>query len=167
MIDPASLLDPIILGIVEGLTEFIPVSSTGHLILTERIIGYDGPQVLTATEFSFFLAIPTMFGAAAFDLFKSRALISADDIYRDRRWAGRVVPGRDGRRALARPLRRPSRLLDFRMVSHRRGQLHAGAARNGPLIPETSDRPAQQDPAPTDRPARQDIRRVMHSEIDA
>lgn len=32
------------------------------------------------TEFSFFLAIATMFGAAAFDLFKSRALISADDV---------------------------------------------------------------------------------------
>lgn len=53
------------------------VSRAGASIVGAEFLGVERK---TAAEFSFFLAIPTIFGAAAYDLFKNRHNLSMDDV---------------------------------------------------------------------------------------
>ena len=46
-----SILDTIIIAIVEGLTEFLPVSSTGHMIIAQNILGIPSDDFVKAFTF--------------------------------------------------------------------------------------------------------------------
>ncbi|MWV44056.1 undecaprenyl-diphosphate phosphatase [Paenibacillus sp. HJL G12] len=64
----------IILGIVEGITEFIPVSSTGHMILTSKLLGYNDQDPVMKTfevviQLGAILAIALVYWRRILDLF--------------------------------------------------------------------------------------------------
>ena len=63
MSESISYLDAVILGIVEGVTEFLPVSSTGHLTVAEKFLGLsvDDPAVTAFTAIIQFGAIVATF----------------------------------------------------------------------------------------------------------
>ena len=45
-----TLFDSVILGVIEGFTEFLPISSTGHLIVASEFLGIDQTSVTKAYE---------------------------------------------------------------------------------------------------------------------
>jgi len=57
-----TVLEAVISGIVQGLTEFLPVSSSGHLVILHKIFGLKEPQI----AFDIFLHIGTMVSVLIF-----------------------------------------------------------------------------------------------------
>src|SRR3954462_7581350 len=64
-------IQAIILGVVEGLTEFLPVSSTGHLTIAEQLLGLK----VDASDVTAFTAVIQMGAIAAGRLFFWRDIV--------------------------------------------------------------------------------------------
>jgi undecaprenyl-diphosphatase len=72
-----SWLDALKVGVAQCFALIPGTSRSGATIIGGMLFGLSRPA---ATEFSFFLAVPTLCAAGAYDLWKNRALFSADDL---------------------------------------------------------------------------------------
>ncbi len=76
-VDDMQPLDAVKLGLVQCLAMIPGTSRSGATIIGGMLLGLSRQA---ATDFSFFLAIPTLIGAGAYSLYKERALLSAADL---------------------------------------------------------------------------------------
>jgi len=75
--DDMSVLDALKVGLVQCLAMIPGTSRSGATIIGGMLLGLSRKA---ATDFSFYLAIPTLIGAGAYSLYKERALLSMDDL---------------------------------------------------------------------------------------
>ena len=75
-VDELSALDALKVGLVQCLAMVPGTSRSGATIIGGMLLGLSRQA---ATDFSFFLAIPTLIGAGAYSLYKERALLSMAD----------------------------------------------------------------------------------------
>lgn len=66
-----SIPEAVLLGIVEGITEFLPVSSTGHLLVVADLLGLAGPEIESATD-TFAIAVQLGAILAVLALYRTR-----------------------------------------------------------------------------------------------
>lgn len=78
MLNLLELIKVIILGIVEGITEFLPISSTGHLIVVGDLLKFNGKF---ASTFEIFIQLGAIIAVAVYyrkDLLKQLSVITKD-----------------------------------------------------------------------------------------
>lgn len=75
-VDDMTMLDALKVGLVQCLAMVPGTSRSGATIIGGMVLGLSRK---TATDYSFFLAIPTLIGAGAYSLYKERALLQAAD----------------------------------------------------------------------------------------
>jgi len=76
-VDDLSVMDALKVGLVQCLALVPGTSRSGSSIIGGMLFGLSRKA---ATDFSFFLGIPTLIGAGAYSIYKERALLSLDDL---------------------------------------------------------------------------------------
>lgn len=87
------LLRAILLGLVQGLTEFLPISSSGHLVFAQNLIGFRVPNVAfdLILHLGTLLAVLVYFRRDLVQIFTSS--LSRKDESNGRRWIAMLIIG--------------------------------------------------------------------------
>ena len=88
-----STVEAVVLGVVEGVTEFLPVSSTGHLLIVERLLGLGTGQDKLAVD-TYTIAIQLGAILAVLGIYRHRFVLMLEGL------AGRSDEGRASLRAV-------------------------------------------------------------------
>ena len=88
-------LKSFVLGIVEGVTEFLPISSTGHLIVFEDLLGFQASEQYINT-YSYVIQLGAIL--AVIVLYRKKILATLQNLFPARGKNGRAGPD---------PMRRP------------------------------------------------------------
>jgi len=124
-------ISAVILGIVEGLTEFIPVSSTGHLILVGDWLSFRGEK---AEVFEVFIQLGAILAVVAVSLDRFRGLL--DFRSAGNRRASHILDARTGKPLVSGAVSVLGPTEGLKLIARYRAE---GLAVEAIIIEETAD----------------------------
>ena len=84
-----TIIDGIILGIIQGVTEFLPISSSGHLVIAQELLGIEQP----GNQFEILVHLGTLASIVVIFFDEIRSLFLSINKKRTQRFISYIIIG--------------------------------------------------------------------------